>query len=388
MPSKWNIAGFVLFIMISIITLSLSPTVLFALQNSQFANSEESYRTDILDAVKAENLDKARLILRHALKAFPKSADLWDLQANVQYLNGDYQGMLHASKKALALEEGPVRHANLGYSYYLLKKYNEALPYLYKGKGYGDQNPVIYYYLADCFDKTGQSQEAYMYYNKYVGLAQDGIKKQEAKIAITMLEVYGVKKESKWPSSEKKEYKMTPSEIKRLDQMCADKIPGSVAIKHDFDKNITTCGCPDGTIPTPKECICKLEWDIKKAVIKKDIDLAARLAAKAEGNSCRVPEKILEDIKYLVKVQREQPYLLDKMSFKAEMKRQQEDFNRTWRIYNEQQRIRDQAMNNLVHQVVKSQLEIIGSMAGYGAGSSTLSAGTGGSFIEFGDDDE
>jgi tetratricopeptide (TPR) repeat protein len=62
----------------------------------------------------------------------------------------------------------------LGISYYQLKKYNEALPYIENNLKSGNITPREYYVAGYCYSKSGQTDKAIMYFEKSVS-GQDSL---------------------------------------------------------------------------------------------------------------------------------------------------------------------------------------------------------------------
>lgn len=318
------------------------------------------YEMRVEDAWKDKDFKKAQSLLEDGLKSYPGNAKLWDYQAGVALRQKKYVKAIEAGNHALKLSPTSTRHANLGRIYHLSKQHKKAIKHYKLGPKQGSKWGPLYFYLADCLERTGQKDEAIKYYKQYFHTATVGSRSKEAEKRVALLQEPGVSGG----------FGMTATQKRQQDAICNKKYPGRIVVNFDpFTKEVE-CGCPDGGIDIGEGCLCKLELEIIRAVNKRDIDQAERLAAQADQQSCKFYSKVLQHVKLLVKIKRETPWMLDDESFKKEMKRRDRafnekmarldrDFNKAMKEHDEQTRKDDELWAQMSKNILENQMKMI-----------------------------
>ncbi|MCD4743771.1 MAG: tetratricopeptide repeat protein [Desulfobacteraceae bacterium] len=340
------------------------------------------YEMRVEEAWKNKDFKKVQSLLDEGLQSYPGNTKLWDYQAGVALKQKNYIKAIEAANQALKLFPNPLRHSNLGWIHHQFKQYEKAIKHFKLGLKQGSKWHAHYFYLADCLERTGQKHEAIKYYQQYLNVASVGSVTIEAEKRLALLQQSGVSGG----------FGLTAAQKRQQDDICNKKYPGRIVVNFDpFTKEVE-CGCPDDAIDTNKGCLCKLEIEIKQAVIKKDIDQAERLAAQADQQSCKVSSEILKDVKFLVKIKRETPWMLNKKTFNEEMARRDREFNKAMREHDEQTRKNDELWAQMSKNILESQMKIISGIIG---STNTPAPGEPGpgvhppsSYITFDDDEE
>jgi tetratricopeptide (TPR) repeat protein len=119
---------------------------------------------------KDDNLWDLRTLIDNGLQRFPDNPDLWDLEGAYYLKELDKKKCLAALMRALKISPTALRNLNIAWYYYkLAKEHESALIYFNKAKALASKHPQIYYYMADCYSKTGDKKSAEKYrmlYNK------------------------------------------------------------------------------------------------------------------------------------------------------------------------------------------------------------------------------
>jgi len=119
---------------------------------------------------KDDNLWDLRTLLDNGLHRFPDNPDLWDLEGAYYLKELDKKRCLAALKRALKISPTDLRNLNIAWYYYeLAKEHGSALIYFNKAKALASKHSNIYYYMAECYSKTGDKKSAEKYrilYNK------------------------------------------------------------------------------------------------------------------------------------------------------------------------------------------------------------------------------
>ena len=104
-------------------------------------------------------LTSLRTLLDQGLKNFPNNAKLWDLEGGYYYKKQDPEKSIMAFKHAFEIEPTDQRNQNIAWCYYrLAKDYQSALTYFKKSESMADESPKVHYYMAICFEKTGDPE--------------------------------------------------------------------------------------------------------------------------------------------------------------------------------------------------------------------------------------
>lgn len=318
------------------------------------------YEMRVEEAWKDKDFKKAQSLLEDGLKSYPENSKLWDYQAGVASQQKDYEKSIEAANKALRLSPNPVRHSNVGWFYYLLKQYKKATRHFKLGLKHGLKWNELYFYLGECLERTGQKHEAVKYYQQYLNVASVGSGTIETEKRLALLQQPGMSGG----------FGMTAAQKRQQDARCGQEQPGLIAVDFNPLTKEVKCGCPDGGINIGEGCLCKLELEIIRAVNKRDIDHAERLAAQADQQSCKFYSKVLEHVKFLVKIKKTSPWMLDDESFKKEMERRDRafnekmagldrDFNKAMREHDEQTRKDDELWAQMSKNILENQMKII-----------------------------
>ncbi len=104
-----------------------------------------------------------------------KKALKYYLLAKDEFSFRNYRGALQRSEEALAIEPAFAHAWYLkGLSLYKLKRYKEAIEALEKAKTYfNDKEPIVYFYLADCYYKIGDYEKSYQNDKRFIQLEDD-----------------------------------------------------------------------------------------------------------------------------------------------------------------------------------------------------------------------
>ena len=133
-------------------------------------------------------LGEAREFLDPGLSLYPESAVLWDLEAELAIKTGDVSSALIAAKMAHKLEPQNIRAARIGQVYLLGKHDPEtALKYLKQGQGAGAQEPMVYYFLARCYEELEETEKAIAFSERFASASTDESRVTEAREMIARL---------------------------------------------------------------------------------------------------------------------------------------------------------------------------------------------------------
>lgn len=150
----------------------------------------EEYVADADRAIEAEDWDVVERIVEEGLQHHPNSADLWHSRASYLMkgtpdLPADRRRdeLLRAVTRVYELEPTPGHAAELGWIHYdVLHGCGQALYYFEKAEAdFAEENPVVLFYMADCYERTGRPEQARAYFRDFLERAPEHEKADEAR---------------------------------------------------------------------------------------------------------------------------------------------------------------------------------------------------------------
>lgn len=382
-----------------IISIYIIPACALAL-NDSFVIPQDLQEHLTRQAWQEGNIERTQSLLDDGLAQYPESALLWDIQASVALKKQNYEKAAEAGKKALKISPTPLRHTNMGWILRFQKQYNKAAMHYKMGLADPNMPKESYFYLAECLDQAGRQKEAVKYYQKYLDVSLSGSKRSAAEKRLASLSGNAPLGDAAYgpPAIYGGLESMSAEQRLQQDEACNQRFPGLVAIDYDPGARHVTCGCPDDGIDIGKGCLSSFELEIIRAVNRKDIKQAQQLAARVKPGT-QFFSNVLEDVKYLVRINDETPWMLDQESFKKEMARRDQEFQKAMQEYDQESRQNDALWAQLVQNTLETQMKAIsgavaalagakGSVAQPSGNARPSEASGGLSRIEFTEDDE
>ena len=149
----------------------------------------ESVAEQLLQQGDLENVFK---VLDEGLQRYPESVKLWELTLMYAFQLDPSQQRNNlaatAAKKALELDPSPEHYASAGMVYQaMLGDCPSALSYYAKTEEYADQNPFLYYLIAQCCENVGKTDLAMTSYSRFLEADPDSEQASDARQRLSAL---------------------------------------------------------------------------------------------------------------------------------------------------------------------------------------------------------
>jgi eukaryotic-like serine/threonine-protein kinase len=119
----------------------------------------------------AGQLDKAFAAYAKVKELEPDNAVGWENTAAVLFQEGKYQDCIPLYQKAIQLAGHYYAYSNLGFAYFNLKQYTQAVDMFSKASQMTPDDPVMFANLADAYRWSGQKDKASATYDQAISLA-------------------------------------------------------------------------------------------------------------------------------------------------------------------------------------------------------------------------
>jgi tetratricopeptide (TPR) repeat protein len=134
-------------------------------------------------------------IVDEGLRAYPNSPQLWSERSSYFFHTGSvprevkFEETLRSARRAYELDPKTLHALNLGWIYLeMFKDYSMAVSYFAEVESeYGPKNPDLYYWMAKCYEETGNSGRARDYYRRFLDAAPGSEKTRDARERLNWL---------------------------------------------------------------------------------------------------------------------------------------------------------------------------------------------------------
>lgn len=124
-----------------------------------------------IQALRSNDLRKARKLLREVCRSDPRDPQAWLLLSSVNGRGGDFEGVIECCQRALLLDARiPQAYGNLGNAHVSLGRHEEAMEAYRKALALSPKDPSILHNLGSALQKMGRVDEAIEYFQQSVFL--------------------------------------------------------------------------------------------------------------------------------------------------------------------------------------------------------------------------
>ena len=160
---------------------------------------KEYYERAVFEAFyDQKDFKRLKQVVDEGIERYPESPRLWTFRAKYYFFNDaepkpeGYYLALSAAKRALELDPAnPKNHVNMGWIYQEgFKDYVSAIRYYEKGEPFATLEPRLYFYMAKCYELTGNSEKAVSYYQRFLEILPQCTLAPEARLKLEILSAW------------------------------------------------------------------------------------------------------------------------------------------------------------------------------------------------------